>query len=70
MSAKGSSMKHKEIITDLKKLSDEDRLILGLYLYEGLNQKQVSAVLNAQQNSISRSKRPGKPLMKKLLNTY
>jgi hypothetical protein len=46
-----------EILSILKKLPEEDRLILGLYLYEKLTAEQVRTVLNGKKDS-ARSEHP------------
>lgn len=34
-----------EILRKLKKLPEEDRILLGLYLYEGLSSDEISKIL-------------------------
>ena len=42
----------RNIINILRKLPEDDRVLLGLYLYEDLTQEQVNAILNLKtQNS-------------------
>lgn len=38
----------KEVIQLLQKLPEEDRILLGLYLYEKLSHDQVQIILNHQ----------------------
>lgn len=42
----------RNIINILRELPEDDRVLLGLYLYEDLTQEQVDAILNLRtQNS-------------------
>ncbi len=42
----------RNIINILRELPEDDRILLGLYLYEDLTQEQVDAILNLRtQNS-------------------
>ena len=44
---------YSDVLYQLKNLASEDRMLLGLYLYEGLTSEEVTKILN------SKSKSPG-----------
>lgn len=44
-----NSYSHEEILTLLKGLPEEDRILLGLYIYEKLSDQQVKSVLNRRR---------------------
>ncbi len=56
--------KFKDLITQLKNLSPEDRMLLGLYLYEGLTSEQVNSVLNVK-SQVSGKKKSEKNIVAK-----
>ena len=48
MKNKNKTSKVKEIVSKLHNLPEEDRIILGLYLYEKLSSDQIKKVLNKE----------------------
>ena len=48
MKNKNETSKVKEIVSKLHNLPEEDRILLGLYLYEKLSSDQIKKVLNKE----------------------
>lgn len=69
MQTRGIPMKNREVLNQLKKLPEEDRIILGLFLYEGLTHDEVSTVMNLRSHGKQPRNPAGKSLVKKNFNT-
>lgn len=46
MADRGNKLQYNQIMETLKNLPKEDRILLSLYLYEGLTSDQVDTVMN------------------------
>jgi DNA-directed RNA polymerase specialized sigma subunit len=53
---------YSEILSQLKNLPDDDRIILSLYLYEDLTSQQVQEVLHVNTQNHTGSKKNSKNL--------
>ncbi|OGB68882.1 MAG: hypothetical protein A2Y94_03945 [Caldithrix sp. RBG_13_44_9] len=51
MAGHGTKTQSSQIIATLKKLPKEDRLLLSLYLYEGLTAEQIDAIMNQKSSA-------------------
>ena len=59
MRKSSKNSQYSEVLYQLKNLSEEDRMVLGLYIYEGLTSEEVYQILNSKTHSQSASK-PGR----------
>lgn len=53
-----------QIVETLKNLSEEDRIILGLYFYEGLTADQIDIIMNHKNKTSSATQRGKKPIFR------
>ncbi|MBN2365091.1 MAG: hypothetical protein EH225_03205 [Calditrichaeota bacterium] len=53
-----------QVMEELRKLEREDKVLLGLYLYEGLSSDQVTRVLSMNQHHSPRKKEQKKSVLK------
>ena len=60
MRKSSKNSKYSEVLYQLKNLSAEDRIVLGLYLYEGLTSDEVVKILNSNNHSTGTVKKEGK----------
>ena len=48
---------YSDVLYQLKNMPAEDRMLLGLYLYEGLSSEEVSRILNSKTKSSGTAKK-------------
>ena len=65
MQTRASKMKNTELLNQLKRLPEEDRIILSLYLYEGLTSDEIASLLTHSVPGKSHRKATGKMTFKK-----
>jgi hypothetical protein len=51
---------YSDVLYQLKCLTAEDRMLLGLYIYEGLSSEEVSKILNSKTKSPGTAKKVNK----------
>ena len=61
---------YSKILAQLKNLPDDDRIILSLYLYEGLTSKQVQEVLHENTQYRNGSKKSHKSLRRSTAKSF
>jgi len=66
----GKESQHSKILAQLKNLPDDDRIILSLYLYEGLTSKQVQEVLHENTQNRNGSKKSHKSLRRNTAKSF
>jgi DNA-directed RNA polymerase specialized sigma24 family protein len=69
MQKKATNSRLSRIVTQLKNLPDDDRVILSLFLYEGLSSQQVQKVLHQNGTGTLKSRRDLKNFRHKKLKT-
>ena len=65
MQTSASKIKNTELLNQLKRLPEEDRIILGLYLYEGLTSDEIASLLTHSVPEKPHRKATGKMIFKK-----
>lgn len=60
MRKSSKNSEYSEVLYQLKNLTAEDRMILGLYLYEGLTSEEVIQILNSKTHTPGISKQERK----------
>jgi DNA-directed RNA polymerase specialized sigma subunit len=61
MQKSSKNSQYSEVLYQLKNLTAEDRMVLGLYLYEGLTSDEVYKILNSKAQSQDTAKKGRKP---------
>ncbi len=57
MRKSSKNSQYSDVLYQLKNLAAEDRMVLGLYLYEGLTSDEVNKILNSKTKSPSTAKK-------------
>jgi hypothetical protein len=68
MQKSSQNSQYSEVLHQLKNLSAEDRMVLGLYLYEQLTSEEVNKILNAKIRSTNTVKTKRKPAQRTRFN--
>ena len=70
MTGRDSKTQYFEIMELLKKLSKEDRILLSLYLYEGLTSEQVDTVMNQKSGALRAESHTKKSFFRNQLKAF
>jgi DNA-directed RNA polymerase specialized sigma subunit len=66
----GKESQYSKILAQLKNLPNDDRIVLSLYLYEGLTSKQVHEVLHENTQNRNGSKKGHKSLRRSTAKSF
>ncbi len=66
MAGRYQQSQYHHIVETLKKLPKEDRIVLGLYLYEGLTADQIDVILNHKEKTSSAATHAKKSIFRQI----